>query len=346
MLNMISYELLLFVLAPILILVFLSLDVLFLTWLERKVIARIQLRYGPNRTGPFGLLQPLADALKLIQKEDIIPKTADKVVFTLAPIISFVAASLPFMFIPFSKFFQISFIENALIFLLATSALSAIGILLAAWGSNSKYPLLGGMRAIVQVLSYEIPLVLAVLSIVLIVGSFKLTDIVEFQEKNTWLILLQPLGFLIFFISGLAEASRVPFDLPESESELVAGFHTEYSGMKFALLLFAEYIHLILISILITIFYLGGWLIPGIYYLENIAITIGNSFNIPSHISISILHFIILIIKAHIIIFLILWITRGTLFRIRVYSLPVFSWKGLVPLSMINLIITAILVVM
>ncbi len=336
-------ELLILIIIPVIILIFLSLDVLFLTWLERKVIARIQLRYGPNRTGPFGLLQPLADALKLIQKEDIIPKDADKFIFNLAPIVSFVAAALPFMFIPFSKYFQVSWIENALIFLLATSALSAIGILLAAWGSNSKYPLLGGMRAIAQVLSYEIPLVLAILSIVLIVGSFSLVDIVEYQIRNTWLIILQPLGFIIFFISGLAEASRIPFDLPESESELVAGFHTEYSGMKFALLLFAEYIHLILVSMLITLLYLGGWYIPGLSYLESLSVKFGGILGIPERISISILHFIILIIKAHVIIFLILWITRGTLFRIRVYSLPVFSWKGLIPLAMINLIITAII---
>ncbi len=336
-------EILILIILPVLILIFLSLDVLFLTWLERKVIARIQLRYGPNRTGPFGILQPLADALKLIQKEDIIPRDADRTIFNLAPIVSFVAAALPFMFVPFSEYFQLALIDNAIIFLLATSALSAIGILLAAWGSNSKYPLLGGMRAIAQVLSYEIPLVLAILSVIILVGSFSLIDIVKYQEENIWLIFLQPLGFLIFFISGLAEASRVPFDLPESESELVAGFHTEYSGMKFALLLFAEYIHLILISMLMTLLYLGGWDIPGLYYLESVAKSIGYTLGLSEKLSIGLLHFLILIIKVHIVIFLILWITRGTLFRIRVYSLPVLSWKGLIPLAMLNVIITSIL---
>jgi len=250
------------------VILFLSLNVLFLTWLERKVIARIHVRYGPNRAGPYGLLQPIADMIKLLTKEDIVPEKADKLVYNLAPMAAFLFALMPAAAIGIGSGLIAADIGVGVLYIAAVSSLSTMAILMAAWGSNNKYSLLGGMRTAAQSLSYEIPLVLSMIGIVAIVGSLSTQDIVAAQSQAwfgiipKWFIFYQPLAFIVFFAAVVAEMGRIPFDLPESESELVAGFHTEYSGMKFAMFMFAEYIHFVVGSALVVTLFLGGWHLP------------------------------------------------------------------------------------
>ncbi len=329
------------------IILYASLLVLFLTWLERKVAARIHVRYGPNRTGPFGLLQPLADGAKLIQKEDIIPYAADRLIFTLAPVFAFAFAVLPFAAMPFAEGLILANLNVALLYIIALASLSIIPVIMAGWASNNKYSLLGAMRAAALNLSYEIPLVLSIMSVVLVVGSLNVFDIVNYQSSYIfgiipkWIILLQPLGFFVFFVASIAEMSRIPFDMPESESELIAGFHTEYSGMKFAMLLFAEYIHMILGSMLAVLLFLGGWHLPGLGYI------LGFLENHLSGFAYTLVkwavQFSVLVAKALVIMFVLMWI-RMTLPRARLHSIPTFYWKYLLPLALINLGITAVAV--
>jgi NADH-quinone oxidoreductase subunit H len=310
---------------------FVSLNVLFLTWMERKVIARVQVRYGPNRCFKFGLLQPLADAIKLLTKEDIIPSKADRMVFTFAPAAAFAAAVLPTVAIPFGKDLIVSALNIGILYIVAVSSLSIIPILMAGWGSNNKYTLLGGMRAAAQSLSYEIPLVLSIIGVVAIAGSLDTVKIVNAQEK-IWFVFLQPIGFIVFFLAAIAEMARIPFDLPESESELVAGFHTEYSGMKFALLLFAEYIHMVVASALIVILFLGGWNFPLIY-----------SIPLP-YVAHVILSFGIFVAKMYFVIFILMWI-RGTLPRVKITQMLDIGWKTLIPLALLNIAIVGFMLV-
>ncbi len=318
------------------VILFLSLNVLFLTWLERKVIARIHVRYGPNRAGPFGLLQPIADMLKLLTKEDIVPEKADRLVFNLAPVMAFLFALLPAVTIGIGSGLIAADLPAGVLYIAAVSSLSTIAVLMAAWGSNNKYSLLGGMRTAAQSLSYEIPLVLSMLGIVAIVGSLSTQDIVEAQSSAwfgiipKWFIFYQPLAFIVFLSAVVAEMGRIPFDLPESESELVAGFHTEYSGMKFAMFMFAEYIHFVVGSALLVTLFLGGWYLPVISPLaENLGVLK------------YLVQVAIFVAKMYVVIFFLMWV-RGTLTRTKVNDMLGFGWKGLLPLALLNVVVTGV----
>ncbi len=300
----------------------LLLAVAYLTWVERKVIGDIQVRFGPSRVGPFGLLQPIADGIKLMFKEDVVPANADRVIFILAPALSFVPALIVFAVIPFGPSFVITDVNVGLLYVFAVASLGVYGSVLAGWASNSKYSLLGGLRSSAQMVSYELGLGLSVLGVVMMTGSLSLVDIVEAQ-KGTWLGILprwnifpQFLGFVIFMISSNAELNRAPFDLPEAETELVAGFHTEYSSMKFALFFMAEYANMIAAAALATTLFLGGWrgplLPPVIWFL----------------------------LKVFAFIFLFIWV-RATLPRFRYDQLMGFGWKVLLPLALANVMFTA-----
>ena len=284
-------------------------------WIERRGMARMQARLGPNRAGPFGLLQPVADAIKVLIKEDIIPANADKIVHWLAPVVAFVPVLMIFAVVPFQDGALLADLNIGILYVVAISSVSTVGIFMAGWGSNSKYSLLGAMRNVAAVVSYEIPLMLSVISVVLIAGSLSMNQIVMAQTIP--FILLQPLGFLLFFIAGCAEINRSPFDLMEADSELVAGFHTEYSGMKFALFYLVEYAEALAISAIITTLFLGGWrgpvLPPWLWF----------------------------VLKVIIVFFVMVW-TRTTLPRVRIDQLMALAWKFLFPLALINLIITGI----
>jgi NADH-quinone oxidoreductase subunit H len=385
-----------FLIVPIIkiaLLVFVVLTVdAYLTWLERKVIAHIQARWGPHRVGPHGLLQPLADGVKFIFKEDPIPANADKIAYFLAPFITLMLALTSLAVIPFGpqKFtlwgyestVGIADVNISLLVLFAITALGVYGIALAGWGSNSKYSLLGGLRSSAQMISYELSLTLSVVGVLLIAGDFSLRNIVEQQGTSgsgllTWNIFPQIIGFTCFFISAIAETNRIPFDLPEAESELVAGFHTEYASMKFAMFFIAEYTSMISISCLATILFFGGWLSPfpaawtlthylpslllipfglwviydGIRY-ENIFGRIllpgvGTAF---AGIGAALLVFSAInglvqgpfwfFAKVFIFLFVYIWM-RGTLPRFRYDQLMSFGWKFLLPVSIANVVLTA-----
>ncbi len=284
-------------------------------YFERRALGRIQSRLGPNRTGPFGLLQPVADAIKVLLKEDIIPDKADKLVHWLAPIVAFFPVMLIFAVIPFQNGAMLVDLDIGILYIMAVSSVSTIGIFMAGWSSGNKYSLLGAMRAVASVVSYEIPLVLSIIGVILLSGSLSMNQIVIAQ--NIPFILLQPLGFLLFFISGCAEINRSPFDMLEADSEIVAGFHTEYSGMKFAMFYLAEYAEALAMSAIIATLFLGGWrgpvLPPWLWF----------------------------IIKIFVVFFLMIW-TRSTLPRVRIDQLMALAWKGLFPLALINLFITGV----
>ncbi|MEE9182764.1 MAG: NADH-quinone oxidoreductase subunit NuoH [candidate division NC10 bacterium] len=300
----------------------LLLAVAYLTWLERKVLGDIQVRYGPSRVGPFGLLQPIADGMKLMFKEDIVPANADRLIFFLAPALSIVPALIVFAVIPFGPSFVITDVNIGLLYVFAVGSLGVYGIVLAGWASNSKYALLGGLRALAQMVSYELSLGLSVVGVVMMTGSLSLVDIVEAQSGTWygilphWNVFPQFLGFVIFVVSSNAELNRAPFDLAEAETELVAGFHTEYSSMKFALFFMAEYAHMIAASAIATTLFLGGWqgpfLPPLIWFL----------------------------LKVFGFIFLFVWL-RATLPRFRYDQLMRFGWKFLLPLALANVVLTA-----
>jgi NADH-quinone oxidoreductase subunit H len=285
-------------------------------YLERRVLGRMQDRWGPNRVGKWGLLQPVADVIKLLLKEDIRPRTADRAVFFLAPIIVLVPALLVYAVIPFGRGMAVADLNIGLLFVLAVATIPTIGIVLAGWGSGNKYTVLGGMRAAAQMVSFEVPLVLALISPVLIVGSLSMVDIVKAQATVP-LLLLQPVAFLIYLVAGIAEINRSPFDLPEAESELVAGFHTEYSGIRFALFFLAEYLNAFAVASIAATVFLGGWqgpvLPPYIWFL----------------------------LKAYLLFLVMIWV-RATLPRLRVDQLMGFCWKFLVPVALANLVITSV----
>jgi NADH-quinone oxidoreductase subunit H len=284
-------------------------------WAERRLLALWQDRYGPNRVGPFGLLQVAADIIKIFTKEDWIPPFADKFVFILAPCIVMFTVLMSFAVIPFSPGIVVADLNIGLLFFLGLSSLGVYSVVLAGWSSNSKFSLLGGMRAAAQMLSYEVFMGLSLMGVVLMAGSFNLSQVVEAQHK-VWFFIPQILGFIVFVIAGLAETRRIPFDLPESESSLVAGYHTEYSGMKFGMFFVGEYLGVTLISLMIVTLFFGGWLGPA---------------PIPP--------VIWLAIKTAI--FLALFIlVRGTLPRPRADQLMSFGWKFMLPLALINLVVT------
>jgi len=306
----------------------------YLTYYERKALARIQVRIGPNQAGPFGLLQPVADGIKLIFKEELIPAQADKLMFLVAPIVTVFPALVIWAVIPWGAEVTIfgrqvplylADVNVGVLYLTAVASIAVYGIVLAGWSSNNKYALLGGLRSSAQMISYEIALGLSFLGPILLAGSMSLVDIVEAQSKM-WYAVLQPLSFAIFLIAGLAEVNRAPFDMPEAEQELVAGYHSEYSGMKFALFFMAEYIKMIAISAIAVTLFLGGyrgpfvdvvpWLGP-VYFLGKVIIML----------------------------FGMIWV-RATLPRFRYDRLMAFGWKILLPLSLINIFITAVIVVL
>ncbi len=299
----------------VIILVFLLAFVMGFIWFERRAMAVMQARLGPNRAGPFGIFQPVADALKLLIKEDIVPAAGDKVVHWLAPVVAFVPVMLIFAVVPFQGGVILADLNIGILYIVAISSVTTVGIFMAGWSSNNKYSLLGAMRQIASVVSYEIPVVLSIVGVILLAGSLSMQQIVLAQDIP--FILLQPLGFLLFFTGALAEINRAPFDLTEADSEIVAGFNTEYSGMKFGLLFLAEYGEALAISAIVTTLFLGGWrgplLPPWLWFL----------------------------VKVWAVFFVIVWI-RTTVPRVRIDQLMALAWKFLFPLALLNLLITAV----
>ena len=318
---------LLFVLLKILlVLMLIPVVVGFCTLAERKILGRIQIRYGPNRAGPFGLLQWMADAVKLITKEYLIPGEADKFLFVIAPIITLVPALAVFALIPFGKGMHITDVNVGILMLVAISSLGIYGVIFGGWASNSKYSLLGALRSAAQMISYELAMGLSLVAVVMMAGTMSLVGIVEAQ-KGLWFLVLQPVGFLVFCIAGIAETNRLPFDMPEAEGDLGAGYHTEYSAMGFGLFQLAEYASIITICALISTFFLGGWNGPWA----------GSFMGIPS------LGYFVL--KTAFFVFVFIWI-RGTLPRVRYDQLMAFGWKVLLPLALLNILLVAGVVAM
>jgi NADH-quinone oxidoreductase subunit H len=302
----------------------------YMTWVERKLIGRMQQRFGPNRAGPFGLLQPIADLVKLIRKESFYPATAVEVLYIGAPLISAATALAAFSVIPFGEGWHVWHyditgtivdVPISLIFIFALGSLGVYGFIVGGWASDSKYALLGSMRTCAQLVSYEVALALSVLGVILMAGSLSLTEIVAKQQETIWFAVPQVIGLLVFFAAGIAETNRPPFDLPEAETELVAGYHTEYSGMRFGLFSMAEYVNMITLSGLCVTLFFGGWLGPWaplgpLWFL----------------------------LKVFALIFLFIWL-RATLPRLRYDQLMAFGWKVLLPVATLNAVVTAALVV-
>jgi NADH-quinone oxidoreductase subunit H len=319
------------------ILLFLSVAAV-LTYVERRISAFIQDRLGPNRVGPFGLFQPVADLIKILFKEEIIPANADKTLHTIAPIISLFVAYSIIAVLPIGEKIVIGGKEIKLIvadvnigflYILALSSIGVYGITLSGWSSNNKYSLLGALRASAQMISYELSLGLSLVGVVLVSGSIRIDEIIK-SQANVWNIFYQPVGFIIFLVSAFAETNRLPFDLPEAEPELVAGYHTEYSGMKFGAFYLAEYTNVITASLLTTAFFLGGW------YFPFIDIYSGLNPNIAA-----ILQIIVFFAKAGIIIFLFM-LVRWTLPRFRYDQLMRLGWQVLLPLALLNVLVTGL----
>jgi NADH-quinone oxidoreductase subunit H len=314
--------------------------VAYMVWLERKVAARFQDRIGPNRVGPLGLLQPIADAIKLITKEDIVPRSADWWVHLSAPVLVIVSAFLVMAVIPFAVGLAPVDLPSGMVYLIAASSISPLGIFLAGWSSRNKYSLLGAMRAVAQLVSYEIPQVLSTVPVVLWAGSLSLVTIFDRQLEFGWFIFSPPgfLAFLILMIASVAEVNRTPFDLPEAESEIIAGYHTEYSGMKFGLFFLAEYLSVFAISCVATVLFLGGG--TPIPFLDFPAGFISEDSTASLVLADAILVSVFLL-KVLLFIFVMFWV-RATLPRMRVDRLMNFAWKYLVPLSIANILIAAI----
>jgi len=304
-----------------------------LSWVERKVMARVQMRPGPTRVGPFGLFQPLADLIKFLFKEDVIPLNANKFLYIIAPLLSLVPAFLTFAVVPFGPSFQVADLSVGLLFVFALTSLGVYGIALGGWASNSKYPLMGAMRSAAQMISYELSLTLSVVGVLMIANTLSLRELVVSQESTwfgfipKWNIFLQPVAFVVYVISGTAETNRLPFDLAESEQELVAGWHTEYSSMKFLMFMMAEYANMIAVSALATILFLGGWNGPmfGPALLQMVLPT----FWFVLKIGFFIFFYVLL---------------RSTIPRFRYDQLMKFGWKVLLPLSLANILVTSFIV--
>jgi len=299
------------------------LHVAYATYFERKVIGHMQVRLGPMRVGPHGILQPIADGIKLFFKEDIIPSNADKPIFYIAPIISIVATLSAFAVIPFWENFFISNLNIGILYILALSSVGAYGIILAGWASNSKYAFLGSLRSSAQVISYEIAMGLSLVGVMMLAGSANLTDIVNAQSRYPF-ILVQPIAFFVFLMSAIAETNRSPFDLPEAESELVAGYFAEYSGMRFALFFLAEYAGMFVMSSITTVCFLGGWSGPEFWVLSHVP---------------KVLWFLL---KVYALIFFYYWI-RATLPRYRYDQLMGLGWKVFIPLALANIVLTGLI---
>jgi NADH-quinone oxidoreductase subunit H len=311
---------LLLVVSCILVFALLALSVLFLVWLERKVSAHIQDRLGPMYVGGWhGWAQTIADTLKLLLKEDIVPESADKILFGVAPFIVFLGAFAAYVVVPFGAASYVADLNIGVLYVIAVGSLSVVGIIMAGWASNNKYSLYGGMRAAAQIISYEIPSALALMTVIIPAGSLSMVDIVHAQKGGlqNWFIFRNPfifLGFIVYFVASLAEVNRTPFDIPEAESELVAGYHTEYSGMRFAFFFFAEYTNMVLVASVATTLFLGGWtqVLPGARQF------------LPGPILFS--------LKVLVLIFVQMWL-RWSLPRLRVDQLMYLNWKVLLPIS-------------
>lgn len=311
------------ILGLVIVVAFFPLNALFLVWLERKVAGHIQLRPGPMEVGPHGLLQTIADGLKLVGKELIMPLKADRKLFFLAPVLVFTPVLVGFLVLPFGPGLIIHDMNVGVLLVFAFSTITVLAILTGGWASNNKYALLGAVRSVAQNVAYEIPLLLAVMSIVLMVHSLDFSQIVA-SQKTVWFMFVQPLACLIYLIAATAETNRAPFDIPEAESELVAGFHTEYGGMGFGLFFLAEYTNMFIVCAVATSLFFGGW--NGLF---------GISLGIPG-----IFWFLL---KTYFLIFVIMWV-RWTFPRVRFDQLMNFSWKVMIPLSLVNLVITAIVI--
>ncbi len=291
-----------------------TVNIIILIWLERKISGFIQQRLGPNRLGPWGAFQTIADAIKLLTKEDIVPSATDKIIFRTAPIVFIVIALMLYLVIPFGEGMQIVDLNIGVFYFISIGSLGTIAILMAGWGSNNKWSLLGAMRAVAQMITYEIPLAFSLLGIIMIAGSLRMSDIIAAQS-NVWFIVLQPIAFITYFIAATAELNRGPFDMPEAEQELTAGAYTEYTGMRWALFFLAEYTNLFAVSALAATMFFGGWQGPFL----------------PS--------WLWLPIKAYAIMMIFFWI-KWTFPRIRMDHLMSFSWKVLIPVSLVNIVLT------
>ena len=328
----------------LLVLVGAVVGVLVTVWLERKISAAVQQRIGPEYAGALGVLQPLADGLKLLFKEDIIPARADGLLFTLGPILVVVPVILSWLVVPFGQNLLISNVGVGIFLWIALSSIQPIGLLMSGYASNNKYSLLGGLRAAAQSISYEIPLALAVLAIVMMSNSLSTVDIVNQQTGAgilSWNIWRQPVGFLIFWICALAECERLPFDLPEAEEELVAGYQTEYAGMKFALFYLGSYINLVLSALLVSVLYLGGWGFP--VPVEWLAGALGQSVDAPVvQVITGSLGIVMTVLKAYLLVFFAI-LLRWTVPRVRIDQLLNLGWKFLLPIALVNLLVTTAL---
>ncbi|OGF48010.1 MAG: NADH-quinone oxidoreductase subunit H [Candidatus Firestonebacteria bacterium RIFOXYC2_FULL_39_67] len=303
------------------LLVFIAVSVLYLIWLERKVSAHMQSRMGPMHVGGWrGWAQTIADMVKLLFKEDIIPSKADKWVHRIAPIVVFVPSLMAFLVIPFEKNLIVQDLNIGILLIFAFSSIAVLAIIMGGWSSNNKYTLLGGIRSAAQMVSYEIPLVLSILSIVMVVGSLKLNDMVAAQsgDGKFWFVFTQPLAFILYLVAGTAEVNRVPFDIPEAESEIVSGYNTEYSGLKYGFYMLSEFTNMLIISMVAATVFLGGWSAPAwLSFLPGV---------------------VVLLIKTYFIVFILMWF-RWTFPRLRVDRLMDFGWKILIPLAFLNIFI-------
>ena len=335
-----------YILIPIIkifiVITFVFVAVLILIWIERRFQGFVQSRLGPNRVGPQGILQSVADALKLLTKEDVVPRQVDKFIFNLSPVIAFVTALVVFAFIPFGTEFAIfgkkislylADLNVGLLFIIGFNSIGVFGIILGGWAAKSKYPLLGSLRSASQMISYEVALIMSLVSVLFFTHSLSLVEIVKAQqEMKVWFAFIQPVALFIFFVAGVAESNRLPFDLPEAESELVGGFHTEYSGMKFAFYFVAEFAHVLFFSALVTVLFFGGWLRP-----------------FPNVNRLSFLDYIPPVFwflgKLAFFVFLFMWM-RATWPRYRYDQLEMISWKWLIPLALANIFITGFIVIL
>ncbi|MEA1947861.1 MAG: NADH-quinone oxidoreductase subunit NuoH [Thermodesulfobacteriota bacterium] len=316
-------ELIRMVFAAIIIISFIFLNAVMMGYLERKIAGHVQRRPGPMEVGFHGILQLVVDGVKLVAKELLIPVNVDRTLFRLAPILSFTPVILPLLVIPFSEKLQARDLNLGLLFIVSMTSINVMALLVGGWGSNNKYSMFGAMRAVAQSIAYEIPILLSMLAVILMANTFSLKEIVGAQQK-IWFILLQPLAFIIYIISGIAETNRAPFDLPEAESELTAGFHTEYSGMGFSLFFLGEYTNMFTVASVATVLFLGGWHGPSLPYGEYLGI-------------------VWFFLKVYFLLFFMIMI-RWTYPRVRFDQLLNFAWKYLVPFSLANILITAVVV--
>ncbi len=316
-------ELIRMVISVIIIISFLFLNAIMMGYAERKIAGHVQRRPGPMEVGFHGILQMIIDGIKLVAKELIVPFNVDRTLFRVAPLLSFTPVILPLLVIPFSEKLQARDLNMGLIFIVTMGSVNVMAILVGGWGSNNKYSMFGAMRAVAQAISYEIPILLSMLAVILMCNTFSLKEIVGAQQK-IWFVFLQPVAFLIYVIGGLAETNRAPFDLPEAESELTAGFHTEYSGMGFSLFFLSEYTNMFIVASVATVLFLGGWHGPHLPYGEYLGV-------------------VWFLLKVYFLLFLMI-MARWTYPRVRFDQLLNFSWKYLVPFSLVNLLITAVIV--